>query len=128
MGSWSSLYEVLARDLEQALAALPPLTRAVVWLYDVEGWTHPEIAEAVGLQQAEDKGDLHMRIRRTPDGGGWQAGFRPAISPSFWRTSGSFICPVERVISSNRSVPNFSQQKLASVLPTMIARFMFSKL
>jgi RNA polymerase sigma-70 factor (ECF subfamily) len=35
-----------AQDLERALAELPPLTRSVVWLYYVEGYTHEEIASA----------------------------------------------------------------------------------
>lgn len=30
--------------LERALNALPPVSRAVVWLHDVEGYTHGEIA------------------------------------------------------------------------------------
>lgn len=57
---------LLARDLEHALAALPPLTRAVVWLYDVEGWTHLEIAEAVGRSTSFSKSQLsrgHRRLR-----------------------------------------------------------------
>src|SRR5678810_708578 len=33
-------------DLGRALARLSPVTRAVVWLYDVEGWSHDEIARA----------------------------------------------------------------------------------
>jgi RNA polymerase sigma-70 factor (ECF subfamily) len=33
-------------DLDRALARLSPTTRAVVWLYDVEGWSHEEIAKA----------------------------------------------------------------------------------
>ena len=32
-------------DLDRALARLSPVTRAVVWLYDVEGWSHEEIAQ-----------------------------------------------------------------------------------
>jgi RNA polymerase sigma factor (sigma-70 family) len=32
------------RDLEQALRALPTVTRSVVWLYHVEGYSHEEIA------------------------------------------------------------------------------------
>src|SRR6478735_629961 len=31
-------------DLDRALARLSPITRTVVWLYDVEGWSHEEIA------------------------------------------------------------------------------------
>lgn len=34
--------------LEQALGKLPTLTRSVLWLYHVEGYTHPEIADALG--------------------------------------------------------------------------------
>ena len=33
-------------DLERALGALAPLTRSIVWLYYVEGYTHEEIAQA----------------------------------------------------------------------------------
>jgi RNA polymerase sigma-70 factor (ECF subfamily) len=36
------------RALEQALARLPALTRSVLWLYHVEEYTHPEIAELTG--------------------------------------------------------------------------------
>jgi RNA polymerase sigma factor (sigma-70 family) len=57
----------VARDLEGALAELPPLTRAVVWLYDVEGWTHQEIAEAMGKTTSFSKSQLaraHQRLRR----------------------------------------------------------------
>lgn len=35
-------------DLESALARLEETDRLVVWLYDVEGMTHAEIAEATG--------------------------------------------------------------------------------
>ncbi|MEO8460083.1 MAG: sigma-70 family RNA polymerase sigma factor [Dokdonella sp.] len=37
-----------ARGLDHALNALPSLTRSVLWLYHVEGYTHPEIAEMTG--------------------------------------------------------------------------------
>ena len=33
-------------DLERALSGLPELTRSVVWLYHVEGYSHEEIAAA----------------------------------------------------------------------------------
>lgn len=36
------------RVLEQALGRLPALTRSVLWLYHVEGYSHPEIADALG--------------------------------------------------------------------------------
>ena len=34
-------------DLDRALARLSPVTRTVVWLYDVEGWSHEEIAQGL---------------------------------------------------------------------------------
>ena len=37
-----------ALALERALGQLPALTRSVLWLYHVEGYSHPEIAELVG--------------------------------------------------------------------------------
>ena len=37
-----------ALALERALGKLPALTRSVLWMYHVEGYSHPEIAEFVG--------------------------------------------------------------------------------
>lgn len=37
-----------AGDLEAALTRLRPVTRSVIWLYCVEGYTHEEIARAFG--------------------------------------------------------------------------------
>jgi RNA polymerase sigma factor (sigma-70 family) len=57
---------LLARDLESALAALAPVSRAVVWLHDVEGWTHQEIAAAMGRSVSFSKSQLaraHQRLR-----------------------------------------------------------------
>ncbi|MCP2938023.1 sigma-70 family RNA polymerase sigma factor, partial [Salmonella enterica subsp. enterica serovar Typhimurium] len=39
----------LRMDLERAGAGLPPRARAVLVLYDVEGWTHEEIAAELGI-------------------------------------------------------------------------------
>lgn len=53
-------------DLERALAALPALTRSVVWLYDVEGYTHAEIARMLGRTISFSKSQLaraHARLR-----------------------------------------------------------------
>jgi len=53
-------------DLDRALARLSPLTRAVVWLYDVEGWTHEEIAHAFERTVSFSKSQLargHARLR-----------------------------------------------------------------
>ncbi|MEM1247501.1 MAG: sigma-70 family RNA polymerase sigma factor [Acidobacteriota bacterium] len=54
-------------DLEGALAKLEPKARAVVWLHDVEGMTHREIAELTGRSESFSKSQLsraHARLRR----------------------------------------------------------------
>lgn len=54
------------RDLESALRKLTPLSRAVVWLHDVEGYTHGEIATALGRTASFSKSQLaraHLRLR-----------------------------------------------------------------
>ncbi len=53
-------------DLQAALAALPAQSRAVVWLHDVEGYTHGEIAELFGKSVSFSKSQLmraHLRLR-----------------------------------------------------------------
>jgi RNA polymerase sigma-70 factor (ECF subfamily) len=53
-------------DLDRALARLAPLTRTVVWLYDVEGWSHVEIARAFDRSVSFSKSQLargHARLR-----------------------------------------------------------------
>lgn len=47
-----------ARVLEAALARLPALTRSVLWLYHVEGYSHPEIAEATGKSVSFSKSQV----------------------------------------------------------------------
>ncbi len=54
-------------DLEAALSRLPDVSRAVVWLHDVEGYTHDEIAELVGKTASFSNSQLaraHDRLRR----------------------------------------------------------------
>ncbi|HTV50697.1 MAG TPA: sigma-70 family RNA polymerase sigma factor [Steroidobacteraceae bacterium] len=53
-------------DLERALASLPPTARAVVWLFEVEGYSHQEIARAFGRTPSFSKSQLaraHRRLR-----------------------------------------------------------------
>nr|WP_240703608.1 sigma-70 family RNA polymerase sigma factor [Thermomonas aquatica] len=50
---------VLGRDLERAVASLPPRARAVLVLHDVEGWKHEEIAEELGMAVGSSKAQLH---------------------------------------------------------------------
>jgi RNA polymerase sigma-70 factor (ECF subfamily) len=53
-------------DVERALASLTPTARAVVWLYEVEGWSHEEIARSFGRSVSFSKSQLaraHQRLR-----------------------------------------------------------------
>jgi RNA polymerase sigma-70 factor (ECF subfamily) len=57
-------------DLESALQRLSPLTRAVLWLHDVEGYTHEEIGELMGKTASFSKSQLsraHRRLREWLD-------------------------------------------------------------
>ena len=49
----------LALDLERAVATLPPRARAVLVLYDIEGWKHEEIAIELGMAVGSSKAQLH---------------------------------------------------------------------
>ncbi|MCK7592137.1 sigma-70 family RNA polymerase sigma factor [Lysobacter sp. CAU 1642] len=46
-------------DLDRAVASLPPRARAVLVLYDIEGWTHDEIAGGLGMAVGSSKAQLH---------------------------------------------------------------------
>lgn len=53
-------------DVERALNSLTPTARAVVWLYEVEGYSHEEIASAFGRSVSFSKSQLsraHIRLR-----------------------------------------------------------------
>ncbi len=53
-------------DIERALASLTPTARMVVWLYEVEGWSHEEIARSFGRKVSFSKSQLaraHQRLR-----------------------------------------------------------------
>ena len=53
-------------DLEAALKTLSPEARAVLWLHDVEGYTHIEIAALYGKTASFSKSQLmraHQRVR-----------------------------------------------------------------
>jgi len=62
-------------DVEDALASLSPTARAVVWLFEVEGYSHNEIGRAFGRTASFSKSQLaraHHRLR---------AWFEPALEP-----------------------------------------------
>jgi RNA polymerase sigma-70 factor (ECF subfamily) len=53
-------------DLEIALGLLPPAARTVVWLHDVEGYTHEEIGALMGQSPSYSKSQLargYARLR-----------------------------------------------------------------
>jgi RNA polymerase sigma factor (sigma-70 family) len=53
-------------DVERALASLGPTARAVVWMYEVEGYSHQEIAREFGRSVSFSKSQLaraHVRLR-----------------------------------------------------------------
>jgi len=53
-----------ALDLDAALASLPSVSRAVVWLHDVEGYTHKEIAALMGKTESFSKSQLSRAYQR----------------------------------------------------------------
>ena len=59
-----SLHTDDAMDLDAALASLPDVSRAVVWLHDVEGFTHKEIAGFMGKTESFSKSQLSRAYQR----------------------------------------------------------------
>src|SRR5258706_9562088 len=59
-------------DLERALNDLPDLSRSIVWLHDVEGYTHAEIARLYGRTASFSKSQLaraHAALREALEPG-----------------------------------------------------------
>jgi len=57
--------------LERALDCVPDVARAVVWLHDVEGYTHAEIGRLMGRTTSFSKSQLaraHERLRELLEG------------------------------------------------------------
>lgn len=50
-------------DLEVALKRLTPTARTVLWLHDVEGYTHEEIGETLGISVVASRGRLFRAVR-----------------------------------------------------------------
>ena len=53
-----------ALDVERALASLTPVGRAVVWLFEVEGYSHEEIARLFGRSVSFSKSQLARGLAR----------------------------------------------------------------
>jgi RNA polymerase sigma-70 factor (ECF subfamily) len=72
-----------AIDLERALAHLGAHARAVVWLHDVEGYTHAEIGAQFGASASFSKSQLaraHERLRAMLQADAREAACRPVTS------------------------------------------------
>ena len=53
-------------DLETAIGALPPGSRAAFLLHDVEGFGHTEVGDILGVSEGTSKSQVHkarLRIR-----------------------------------------------------------------
>lgn len=75
-----------ALDLDAALANLPSVSRVVVWLHDVEGFTHKEIAAAMGRTESFSKSQLsraYQRLRPMLEAAGDAPGTEGAAARSF---------------------------------------------
>jgi len=75
-----------AIDLDSALGRLPAVSRAVVWLHDVEGFTHQEIAELMGKTESFSKSQLSRAYQR----------LRPMLEAEVAAGSGKLDEPVLR--------------------------------
>ena len=53
-----------AIDLDAALASLPSVSRSIVWLHDVEGFTHKEIAKMMGRTESFSKSQLSRAYQK----------------------------------------------------------------
>lgn len=76
----------LASDLGEALGRLSEPYRVVVWLFDVEGYSHREIAEMTGKTESYSKTCLsraRAELRRWLDAG---AEAQPAAAPASMET------------------------------------------
>lgn len=63
-GGGNPLRHEQAIDLDAALDALPALGRTVVWLHDVEGFTHKEIAGLLGKTESFSKSQLSRAYQK----------------------------------------------------------------
>ncbi len=61
----AELLETIDRvDLERAIEQLPPCSKAVLWMHDVEGYQHNEISKQMGCSRGTSKSQLHKARRR----------------------------------------------------------------
>ena len=86
----------MAMDLESALATLDARDRAVVWLHDVEGYGHQEIADLFGKSESFSKTRLsraRARLRGLLEGPRAAGESGNAPERGAWRRSGAGLEP-----------------------------------
>jgi RNA polymerase sigma-70 factor (ECF subfamily) len=86
----------LAMDLESALAALDTVDRTVVWLHDVEGYGHQEIAELFDKTESFSKTRLsraRTRLRDLLAGPEAGTGAAQVAADGVFRQSGAGLKP-----------------------------------
>jgi RNA polymerase sigma-70 factor, ECF subfamily len=72
--------DVLARGrLLAALSSLTPVRREIVLLHDLEGWTHPEISEALGMSELSSRQHLFQARRELRERLGDEAPAREVV-------------------------------------------------
>ena len=59
------------RDLERALSRVGPETRMVLWLHDVEGYTHKEIGKVFGKTESYSKSQLARGYEKLAAANAW---------------------------------------------------------
>ncbi len=64
LGHGSPTQPEQAIDLDAALGNLPAVSRTVVWLHDVEGYTHKEIAALLGKSESFSKSQLSRAYQK----------------------------------------------------------------
>ncbi|MFP4624523.1 MAG: RNA polymerase sigma factor [Gemmatimonadota bacterium] len=57
----------LRMELSRAVASLPGGMRRVLWMHDVEGWTHADIGDALGVAEGTSKSQLFRARARLRD-------------------------------------------------------------
>ncbi len=73
-----------AIDLDAALGTLPAVSRTVVWLHDVEGYTHKEIAGLLGKSESFSKSQLSRAYQK----------LRPLLDAELYRGESATALPL----------------------------------
>jgi RNA polymerase sigma-70 factor (ECF subfamily) len=76
-GDWQDIL-----DMERALEELPAVARAVVWLHDVEGYTHEEIALFMHATPSFSKSQLARAYARLKHWANAEASAKPLCTPA----------------------------------------------